>query len=77
MFRYIQRRLLIMIPLLWGVMTLVFIFMYMLPGDPASVILAESGGDAEAIDRLRDQLGLDDPLPVQPVKVRQVLAYGC
>jgi ABC-type dipeptide/oligopeptide/nickel transport system permease component len=39
--------------------------MYMLPGDPASVILAESGGDAEAIEKLRDQLGLDDPLPVQ------------
>jgi peptide/nickel transport system permease protein len=65
MLRYIQRRLLIMIPVLWGVASLVFFFMYMLPGDPASVILAESGGKAESIVALREQLGLDDPLPVQ------------
>lgn len=65
MMRYIQRRLLIMIPVLWGVATLVFFFMYMLPGDPASVILAQSGGSAESIVTLRQQLGLDDPLPVQ------------
>lgn len=65
MLRYIQRRLLIMIPVLWGVATLVFFLMYMLPGDPASVILAQSGGNAESIERLREQLGLDDPLPVQ------------
>ena len=65
MIRYIERRLLIMIPVLWGVATLVFFFMYMLPGDPASVILAESGGKAANIAKLREQLGLDDPLPVQ------------
>jgi peptide/nickel transport system permease protein len=65
MFRYIQRRLIIMIPVLWGVATLVFFFMYMLPGDPASVILAQSGGKAASIQKLREQLGLDDPLPVQ------------
>jgi len=65
MTRYIQRRLLIMLPVLWGVATLVFFFMYMLPGDPASVILAQSGGKAKAIAELRQQLGLDDPLPSQ------------
>ena len=68
MFRYIQRRILIMLPVLWGVATLVFFFMYMLPGDPASVILAQSGGKAESIETLRDQLGLDDPLPVQYIR---------
>lgn len=65
MLRYIQRRLLIMIPVLWGVVTLVFFLMYMLPGDPAATILAQSGGKAEAIEKLREQLGLNDPLPVQ------------
>jgi peptide/nickel transport system permease protein len=68
MFRYIQRRLLIMLPVLWGVLTLVFVLMYMLPGDPASAILAQSGGEAESIEKLRAQLGLDDPLPVQYVR---------
>jgi ABC-type dipeptide/oligopeptide/nickel transport system permease component len=65
MIRYIQRRLLVMIPVLWGVATLVFFFMYMLPGDPASVILSQSGGKAANIAKLREQLGLDDPLAVQ------------
>lgn len=65
MLRYIQRRLVIMIPVLWGVVTLVFFLMYMLPGDPATTILAQSGGKAEAIEKLREQLGLNDPLPVQ------------
>jgi len=65
MLRYIQRRLLILLPVLWGVATMVFCLMYLLPGDPASVTLAQSGGRAEAIAQLREQLGLDDPLPAQ------------
>jgi peptide/nickel transport system permease protein len=65
MLRYIERRLLIMIPVLCGVATLVFFFMYMLPGDPASAILAQSGGDAASVQALRQQLGLNDPLPTQ------------
>ena len=76
MLRYIQRRLLLMFPLLWGVATLVFFFMYMLPGDPASVILANSGGKAESIARLQEQLGLDDPLPVQYMRFLQNLLQG-
>lgn len=65
MSRYIQRRLLIMIPVLWGVVTLVFFFMYMLPGDPAAVIIAQSGGKAANLEILREQLGLNDPLGIQ------------
>ena len=65
MVRYIQRRLMIMIPVLWGVATLVFLFMYLLPGDPASAILAQSGGKARNLAALREQLGLDQPLGTQ------------
>ncbi len=68
MFRYIQRRLLLMIPVLWGVVTLVFFLMYMLPGDPAATILAQSGGKAESLDKIRAQLGLDQPVGVQYVR---------
>jgi len=57
-----------MIPVLWGVATLVFFLMYMLPGDPASTILAQSGGKAESLARIRAQLGLDLPLHVQYVR---------
>jgi peptide/nickel transport system permease protein len=65
MLRYIGRRLVGAIPVLWGVATLVFIIMRLLPGDPAALMLSEGGGSAEAIAALRATLGLDDPLPVQ------------
>ena len=65
MFRYIQRRLLIAIPIILGVATIVFALMHLLPGDPAEVMLAQSGGQAEAIEQLRHQLGLDLPLHIQ------------
>jgi peptide/nickel transport system permease protein len=65
MLQYIARRLLGTIPVLLGVATLVFVIMRLLPGDPAALMLSESGGSAEAISALRADLGLDDPLPVQ------------
>lgn len=65
MLRYVVRRLLISIVILWGVATLVFMMMHLLPGDPVEVMLSRSGGSAEAIASLRAQLGLDDPLLVQ------------
>mgnify|MGYP001142661060 CR=1 FL=1 len=62
---YVGRRLLGAIPVLWGVATLVFIVLRLLPGDPAEVMLSEAGGSAAAIAELRDELGLDDPLLLQ------------
>jgi len=62
---YIQRRLLIAIPVVWGVATLVFFLMRVLPGDPAQLMLQSSGGSAEQIARLRHSLGLDEPILVQ------------
>jgi ABC-type dipeptide/oligopeptide/nickel transport system permease component len=65
MLQYIGRRLITSIPVLWGVTTLVFFMMHLLPGDPAELMLAESGGSSQSIAQLRHQLGLDDPLYVQ------------
>jgi peptide/nickel transport system permease protein len=65
MLQYIGRRLIGAIPVLWGVATLVFVVMRLLPGDPAAVMLSESGGSAEAIAELRTELGLDEPLILQ------------
>jgi peptide/nickel transport system permease protein/oligopeptide transport system permease protein len=62
---YAGRRLLGAIPVLWGVATLVFIVLRLLPGDPAEVMLSEAGGSAAAIAELRAELGLDDPLLLQ------------
>jgi peptide/nickel transport system permease protein len=65
MLQFVGKRLLASIPVLWGVTTLVFLAIHLLPGDPAELMLAESGGSAESIAYLRTQLGLDDPLHVQ------------
>ena len=62
---YIARRLLGAIPVLWGVATLVFVVMRLLPGDPAALMLSEAGGSAEAISALQEELGFDEPLLVQ------------
>jgi len=63
--QYAGRRLLGAIPVLWGVATLVFVVLRLLPGDPAEVMLSEAGGSAAAIAELRDELGLDDSLLLQ------------
>ena len=65
MLRYIGRRLLGAIPVLWGVATLVFVIMRLLPGDPAALMLSEAGGSAQAIAELRTELGLDESLAIQ------------
>jgi peptide/nickel transport system permease protein len=62
--RYILQRLLLMIPMLWLVITMVFILLRVAPGDPVS---AAVGGklSEEALDARRAALGLDRPLIVQ------------
>lgn len=61
---YILRRLVLLIPVLLVVAVVVFALVHLTPGDPAAVILGDQA-TAEDIARLRGQLGLNDPLPVQ------------
>lgn len=76
MFRYIQRRLLIAIPIVWGVTTIVFFLMRILPGDPAQLMLSSTGGSSEQIARLRESLGLNDSLFVQYVNFLRGALHG-
>lgn len=64
MHRYIIKRLLLMIPTLFGVAVLVFLLLRVAPGDIVELKYAGSGTFAprEAIERERVQLGLDKPL---------------
>jgi peptide/nickel transport system permease protein len=64
MLRYLVRRLLLTVPVLLGVATLVFALIHLVPGDPAQAMLGE-GATVEEVQRLRGQLGLDEPLLVQ------------
>ncbi len=61
--RYLIRRLGRTIFSLWGVSTIVFIVMR-LSGDPAVLLLPQEASVADVM-RLRQELGLDDPLPIQ------------
>lgn len=62
--RYIVRRLLNLIPVLLGITLLVFAFLHLIPGDPA-VVLAGERATPEQVEALREQLGLNQPLPLQ------------
>ena len=64
MFRYILRRLVLAIPTLLAVLTLVFIIVRVLPGDPAQASLGDYAS-AESVAALQARLGLDRPLMVQ------------
>src|SRR5690349_997078 len=62
---YIARRVLQTIPVLFGVSLLVFSMLVLVPGDPVQLMLSEFQTSPEQIARLRSQLHLDEPLPVQ------------
>src|SRR5689334_4152707 len=66
MAKYIVRRLLGAIPVLLGLSIVLFSFVHLLPGDPATAILGQHA-TAERIATMRKYLGLDDPLYVQYV----------
>ncbi|MCU0517614.1 MAG: ABC transporter permease [Oscillatoria sp. Prado101] len=64
MWQYIAKRLLSLLPVLLGITLLVFTFLHLIPGDPAVVLVGERA-TPEQIAALRQQLGLNQPLPVQ------------
>lgn len=76
MLKFISRRLIQSLPLLLGLTVIVFSMMHLLPGDPAEVILAQSGARPEAVAKLRSQLGLDLPLHIQYISYVSGLLRG-
>lgn len=64
MYKYIIKRLILLIPIILGATILVFTIMYFTPGDVVTIILG-SDADPESIVALREKLGLDDPYIVR------------
>ncbi|MCH8551712.1 MAG: ABC transporter permease [Natronospirillum sp.] len=64
MFKFIVRRFLQTIPVVIGVTLLVFSLMHLIPGDPAQIMAGETAPPAQ-VERMRDRLGLNDPIYVQ------------
>lgn len=61
MLNFLARRALQLIPVLWGVGTLVFLLLHLVPGDPVEIMLGENAQSASK-EALRASLKLDRPL---------------
>jgi peptide/nickel transport system permease protein len=75
MLRYILQRVLMLVPVLFGVTLVSFSLLHLVPGDPAE-ILGGQEATAEDIARIRKEYGLDRPLVVQYVRFVASAARG-
>jgi ABC-type dipeptide/oligopeptide/nickel transport system permease component len=62
--RFLVLRTLLLVPTLFGVLLVTFLLLYVAPGDPVQAMVGERA-DSATMARLRAELHLDDPLPVQ------------
>ena len=75
MLKYIIRRLLGAVPVLFGLSIILFAFIHLLPGDPAATILGQHA-KPELVAEMRQRLGLDLPLWQQYVNYLNDLLHG-
>ena len=75
MIRYLVRRILLALPLVLGIVTILFFVINLAPGDPTQVMV-RPGMRPEVIAQMRANFGLDQPLPVRYVKWLGALAQG-
>jgi peptide/nickel transport system permease protein len=75
MARYLIRRLLLAVPVVLGVVTLVFLLVHLIPGDPIDIMLGEAAHTADK-EQLRRELRLDRPLAEQYGRFLAGLARG-
>jgi len=75
MLRYILHRILMLVPVLFGVTLVSFSLLHLVPGDPAE-LLAGLEATKEDVDRIRVEHGLDKPLAVQYVRFVVSAAQG-
>jgi len=73
---YIARRLLQMIPLLFGISIVTYAVIRAAPGDPARLLADPERVTAAQLESMRQQLGLNDPLPIQYLKTMRGLLTG-
>lgn len=73
--RKVALRLLQAVPTVFGILVVCFLLTRALPGDPAAYFAGDMA-DAESIEQLRQEMGLDQPLPVQFLSYLKDLAKG-
>lgn len=73
MFRYLVRRVLLSILIVWGAVTIVFFILRILPGDPVALLLGSTATE-EMVNVAREHMGLDQPLISQYIIfLRQIM----
>jgi len=72
---YIIKRVLQVIPVVIGITIVLFVLMYVIPEDPAQLIL-QKGATPQALQNLREQMGIDKPIYVQYWRYVKNLAKG-
>ena len=60
MYKYLLKRLALLVPVLFGVMLVIFTLNYITPGDPARIMAGEQA-EEWAVEQLREEMGLNDP----------------
>lgn len=75
MARLVLRRLVLAVPTLFGVLVVAFLLLYVAPGDPVTAMVGQRA-DSATVARLRAELHLDDPLPVQFARYVDQIAHG-
>jgi|OpeIllAssembly_1097287.scaffolds.fasta_scaffold160169_1 ABC-type dipeptide/oligopeptide/nickel transport system permease component len=75
MLSYLVKRVLLFIPTLLGITIITFFLMQALPGDPVQTMAGERA-DPETLARIRAELGVDRPLPLQYAGYLSLLARG-
>lgn len=75
MHKYIIKRLLLLIPVILGVTFIVFFIMHLTPGDPAKIALGENAPQ-EQVDRMREEMGLNDHFLIQYARFVKKAATG-
>lgn len=75
MYKYILKRLLYLIPVIIGVTFIVFTIMYLTPGNPAQILLGENAPQ-ESVDKLMEEMGLNDPFIMQYFRFLKNAAKG-
>jgi ABC-type dipeptide/oligopeptide/nickel transport system permease component len=75
MLSYLIKRVLLFIPTLLGITLITFLLMQALPGDPVQTMAGERA-DPETLARIRTELGVDRPLPLQYAGYLNLLVHG-
>ncbi len=74
--RYIVQRFMLTIPMLLILVTLVFLILRVMPGDPVSAMLGGRNISPQLMDEYRHKMGVDRPIPVQYIEYLSGILHG-